>query len=201
MFADAQCESTLIDGFFVAADDSAHVVYSCLTGEGSTSASGRRYASFSLEQASSRNGGSSSVTPLYVQATPVKLTGYPSWVTYDPKTGITLVAGYCEAQEIQSGTAGKISSYCGSRYALREVGLKIFSLADQAVGMMASPRSPDGIDTQVHFLRYRDGAWSAPRVVTTERVLSTGLFAFGSRKRRAFLVTHEGPTVGRWIDY
>jgi hypothetical protein len=202
---DAQCESMLTDGFFVAADDSAHIVYSCLTRNGDTTTSSKRYSSFSLGLASFSAGGLSvgntSATPRHVEATSVKIIGFPSWVTYDPRSRIALVAGYCEAQEVHSGMAGRTSQYCGSRYALRDVGVKIFSLEDQTVAMMASPRSPDGIDTQIHYLQYRDGAWSAPLVVAVESVFSTGFFALGHRNGRAFLVTREGATIGRWIKY
>jgi hypothetical protein len=130
----------------------------------------------------------------------------PVQIAIDPADEVVIVAGQCKSQEVRSGTPAPAAQYCGmagdghSAYRLRDSGAVLFARKPQGHVLLAYPESPDGLDAEVHYLELRDGRWSAPVTVAKNGTGAIAAGAVAHASGRAFVITVDAGTSGRWID-
>jgi hypothetical protein len=213
---DRECPHFRAESFTIDNDGSAHVTYLC----GETSADKttwrRRYARFSLDEGSANIDIRTTAQPSFISdkirqvnlvGTPLEIA--PVDIAPNSESQITLLVGQCKSQEVKLGTATLPEHYCS----VLNTEEGVYRLRDNArvlrrsgkfrgFGLLASVRSPDGRDGEIHYLQYLDGGWSSPVTVTRESTFAVGgCDCVAHTDGHAFLITRESGTVGRWIDF
>lgn len=194
----------------------AHVSYLC--GETLTdyTTSRRRYARFPLDVGSANgnmqttaqpSSNSNEIRRINLVGTTLEIA--PVDIAPNPESQITLLVGQCKSQEVKLGIATLPEHYCSVSntdegvYRLRDEDTRVLRGWGKfrGYGLLASVRSPDGREGEIHYLQYFDGGWSSPVTVTRESIFAVdSCDCVAHKDGRAFLITRESGTVGRWID-
>ena len=211
---DNDCPSFRVETLAIDPSEVAHVSYLCGETKNDKTSYRRRYASFPIagSRASADRESQSPVTSKPPKITRVELDGLPLEVApvqlaVTPGLGTSLLLGQCKSQEISAGKQMPAIRYCGlsetspAVYELRDFGATLFSETPFSFGLLAFPQRPDGLDGEVHFLRYQKGMWSSPVRVARNTLLAVGgcRGCVAYKSGLLFLVTFEPEMVGRWI--